>query len=523
MVTIGGKGVFSQTDNSLIIVQKENRLFIACVLALVATSFGFVLRALLLNTIGVDLNLTETQKGALGGAGLFPFALSIIFFSLIVDRIGYGTAMAFAWVGHVASAIITITAHSYQQLYVGTLIFALANGTIEAVVNPVTTTLFSRNKTHRLNILHSGWAGGLVLGGLLAIAMSGFGWRAKIGLFLIPALIYGALMIGQKFPVQERVSAGVSYADMLKEFGWASCFIVCWFICLAINLVCDAFHGHFLVPGYEFLSAAVYALLPTILFAVKYKSFGRPMFVLLLLIMTLSATTELGTDTWISDLLTPAMKQLGLQAGWVLVYTSAIMLALRLSAGPLVHRLSPLGLLAAGSALCAAGLLWIAHAGAVAGIIFLAATLYGVGKTFFWPTMLGVVSEQFPKGGALTLNAIGGMGMIAVGALGGPILGTLQDVAFDKNLQQANPAIHQTVAKPAETKFGMTFQALDKKKIEALPEPEKVTVNKITGDASQATLATVAVLPAIMCACYVGLIFYFKSRGGYKQIQLSET
>jgi MFS family permease len=202
-------------------VQKGNRLFVACVLALVATSFGFILRVVLLHDIGVTFNLTQTQEGALGGAGLFPFALSIIFFSLIIDKIGYGTAMACAWIGHVVSAVITITAHSYQQLYVGTLIFALANGTIEAVVNPVVTTLFSQNKTHRLNILHSGWAGGLVLGGLLAIAMAGFGWRWKIGLFLLPALVYGALMIGQRFPVQERVSAGVSYAEMLKEFGWA--------------------------------------------------------------------------------------------------------------------------------------------------------------------------------------------------------------------------------------------------------------------------------------------------------------
>jgi MFS family permease len=502
-------------------LNKENRLFVACVLALVATSFGFILRALLLNTIGVDLNLTETQKGALSGAGLFPFALSIIFFSLIIDRIGYGTAMIFAWGGHVLSAIITITAHSYQQLYVGTLIFALANGTVEAVVNPVTTTLFSKNKTHRLNILHSGWAGGLVLGGLLAIAMSGFGWRAKIGLFLIPALIYGALMVGQKFPVQERVTAGVSYRDMLKEFGWASCFIVCWFIALAVNEVCKAFDINFLMVGREFLCAAIWAVVPTLAFAFYIKALGRPMFVFLLLIMTLSATTELGTDSWITDLLTPAMKTLGIQAGWVLVYTSAIMVVLRLSAGPLVHKLSPLGLLAVCSAICGAGLLWISNAGAVAGIIFLAATLYGVGKTFFWPTMLGLVSEQFPKGGALTLNAIGGMGMIAVGALGGPLLGTLQDVAWDKNLNQASPAIHQMVANPPETKYGMTYQPLDKAKIEKLPTADKATADDVIGKTSQSTIATFAILPAIMCACYIGLILYFKSKGGYKQIQIS--
>src|SRR6201996_3198411 len=198
-----------------------NRLFAACIFALIATAFGFIVRAMLLNTIGIEFDLSESQKGALQGAGLFPFALSIIFFSLIVDRVGYGRAMAFAWVLHVVSAIITITATSYTALYIGTLLFSLANGTIEAIANPVTATLYPHNKTPRLIMLHSGWAAGLVLGGLMAIALGHWGWRWKIGLFLLPTLIYGAMMVGQKFPVQERVAARVPYADMMREFGWA--------------------------------------------------------------------------------------------------------------------------------------------------------------------------------------------------------------------------------------------------------------------------------------------------------------
>src|SRR5271163_1105428 len=117
---------------------KENRLFAAFIFALIVTSFGFIVRAILLNTLGVEFDLSESQKGALQGAGLFPFALSIIFFSLIIDKVGYGRAMAFAWVLHIVSAIITITAKSYMALYVGTFLFSLANGTIEAVVNPAT-------------------------------------------------------------------------------------------------------------------------------------------------------------------------------------------------------------------------------------------------------------------------------------------------------------------------------------------------------------------------------------------------
>jgi MFS family permease len=178
-------------------MKKEDRLFAACILSLIATAFGFIVRAMLLNTLGVEFDLSESQKGALQGAGLFPFALSIIFFSLIIDRVGYGRAMGFAWVLHVLSAIITITATSYTALYIGTFLFSLANGTIEAVVNPVTATLYPKNKTPRLIMLHSGWAAGLVLGGLMAIALSGLGWRWKIGLFLLPTLVYGLMMLGR--------------------------------------------------------------------------------------------------------------------------------------------------------------------------------------------------------------------------------------------------------------------------------------------------------------------------------------
>jgi MFS family permease len=503
-------------------MRKDERLFIACVLALVATSFGFVSRALLVNTIGVEFALTESQKGAIQGAGLFPFALSIIFFSLIVDRIGYGRVMVFAWFTHIVSALITITAHSYTALYTGTLLFSLANGTIEAVVNPVTTTIFPQDKTQRLNMLHSGWAGGLALGGVVAIAMGGFSWRWRIAIFIVPTIVYGLMLIGQRFPIQERVAAGVSYSDMLKEFGWASCFIVCIFICYAINDVCIVFNRQILSANHEFLSAICYSLVPTSLFALKLKSFGRPLFVFLLLVMVLSATTELGTDSWITDLLTPAMSHLGIQIGWVLVYTSAIMLVLRLCAGPLLSRFSPLGLLMFCSAITTLGLLWIAHAGAIAGAIFGAATLYGAGKAFFWPTTLGVVSEQFPKGGTLTLNAISGVGMISVGVLGASFLGTLQDVSLDKSLYHADPAIHRIVALQPQTKYAMTFQPLDKAKIQRLPDAPKAVVEQVIAETKQKTIAKFSVLSAILFVCYGGLLVYFKSKGGYRQVELSK-
>ena len=165
-------------------------------------------------------------------------------------------------------------------------------------------------------------------------------------------------------------------------------------------------------------------------------------------VMILLATTEVGTDSWIAALMSPVLKKdFGENAGnWVLIYTSSIMFVLRFFAGPIAHRLSPLGLLACCSVVASTGLFWLANAGTGPIMIFLAATCYGLGKTFFWPTTLGVVSEQFPKGGALTLNAIAGVGMISTGVLGNPLLGTIQDHFLDKTLARENIAIHAKVA-----------------------------------------------------------------------------
>jgi MFS family permease len=501
--------------------ERKNRLFVACVLSLVATAFGFVTRSMLLNTLGVAFDLSESQKGALQGAGLFPFALSIMFFSLIIDRIGYGRAMAFAWMLHVLSAILTITAQSYTGLYIGTFLFSLANGTVEAVVNPVVTTLFSRTKTFRLIVLHSGWAAGLAIGGLIAIALGSLGWRWKIGLFLIPTLVYGAMMLGQNFPVQERVAARISYTDMLKEFGWAGCLIVCTFACYAVNEASTVFGAGILPSRYSLLVAIAYALVPTLCFAYRYRAFGRPMFVILLLVMILLATTELGTDSWISSLLAPVLKGFGANAGgWVLIHTSVVMFGFRFFAGRLAHRFRPVGILIGCSLIATAGLFCLGHAGSSPLLIFASSTLFGVGTAFFWPTTLGLASEQLPRGGALTLNAIGAVGMISVGILGGPFLGTLQDVALDRNLKAASPALHAVLAEPAQRKFGFDFQPLGKARIESLSGTNKARVEEIISETNQAMLVKIAVLPAVLLIFFLGLGLFFRRRGGYRPTEL---
>jgi MFS family permease len=503
------------------------RLFAGCFAAMFATSFAFIVRALVITDWGTAFGLSEAQKGAIfPGAALFPFAISIVLFSLFIDRIGYGRIMVFAFIGHVVGTGLTIFAikapshlAAYQMLYFGTFITSLANGAIEAVVNPVTATLFPRNKTHYFNILHAGWPGGLVLAGVLGIILGAahLSWVWTIALVFIPTIIYGVMLVGQRFPLQERVAAGVSHADMMREFGAAGAFIIAWFLTMAFLTVASVFiseqtaASHNWIVLNDWLPPAV-ALLTAIAFFAAYRAIGRPMFIFLMGIMILQATTELGTNGWITDLLTPVFKA---YAGWILVYTSVIMFVFRFFAGPIVHKLNPLGLLCTCSAIAIVGLVWLGSAGTNPWMIFLAATVFGIGTAFFWPTTLGVVSEQFPKGGALTLSAMGGMGMIAVGVLGGPVLGSVMDMRVDHHLAEQMPAIHSVVAGEKQSNYFMKYQNLDQSKLNLLSKDDQAAVNTLRGHIKQDTLRLVAILPVVMLICYIGLVLYFMSRGGY--------
>ncbi|MEP0842690.1 MAG: MFS transporter [Phycisphaerae bacterium] len=495
----------------------DKLLFLGCWIALVATAFGFVIRTMIINDWGTDFGLSETQKGEIFGVGLWPFAISIILFSLVVDRIGYGNAMIFAFVCHVSSAIITITAKGYWSLYIGTFIVALGNGTVEAVINPVVATMFTREKTKWLNILHAGWPGGMVLGGLLTIGMgAGASWKMKVGLILIPTLLYGLLLLGRRFPVHERVLAGVSYKDMLKEVGAIGAALASGLVVWEMGRVIESrLWEAESVPGW-FLWVKIAAIgLITVGYGGYVQSLGRPLFIFLLLIMIPLATTELGTDSWITPLMETQMKAMGLNAGWLLVYTATIMTILRLFAGPIVHKLSPLGLLAVCAAIAACGLVFLSKATGVT--ILVAATLYGFGKTFFWPTMLGIVAERFPKGGAMTLNTIAGVGMLSVGTIGTALMGNIQDKTIDQTLASDHAALHaKVVADQAKMSVFGPYRPIDQAKVAALTESEKATVKDVQESAKKSALARVAILPVIMLVCYLILIVYFRAQGGYK-------
>jgi len=214
-----------------------------------------------------------------------------------------------------------------------------------------------------------------------------------------------------------------------------------------------------------------------------------------------------------------------------LVWTSFIMFVLRFFAGPIVHRITPLGLLAVSAAVAAIGLFWLSNAGSSPIVLFAAATFYGLGKTFFWPTTLGVVSEQYPRGGALMLNAIAGVGMISVGTLGNPAIGAVQDHAMATRLQATDPIVAARVVETRQGLFGESQAVNPAKRVdlaaEAAANPGNAALQQqsalvATTDqhAKQGTLGTIAILPVMMLACYVGLLLYFKAHGGYRATHL---
>ncbi|HTE11173.1 MAG TPA: hypothetical protein VK645_09385, partial [Chitinophagaceae bacterium] len=265
-------------------------------------------------------------------------------------------------------------------------------------------------------------------------------------------------------------------------------------------------------------------LLIVALFGFYVRSLGQPLFIIMLLIMLPLAITELGTDSWISDLMGPAMAQIGLQGGWILVYTSTIMVILRFCAGSIVHKISPLGLLAVCSLIAAAGLYLLSFSAGV--MILVAATVFGLGKSFFWPTMLGVVAERFPKGGALTLNITGGVGMIGAGILGAVILGFVQDKTIDTKLKAYDKdnktALHDTYVTEQKTSIFGKYQAIDVARLSNAPGQEKLAVITVQENAKKSALKTVALFPVGMLVCYIMLTLYFKSKGGYKVVLLNK-
>ena len=509
-------------------------MFWGCFIALITTAFAFITRAFMINTAAMwpaDFGLDKVQSQTLFGHGIWPFAISIILFSLVIDKIGYRVAMVFSFVCYAVYAFLALQAYSavnavglegealleaqktgLNLLTMGSIILGLGNGTVEAFINPVVATMFNKEKTKWLNILHAGWPGGLVVGGLITLGLGQAAkddWRLLIYIIAIPAVIYLLMLIVAKFPVSERVSGGATYKEMLGEFGVIGATIAVFLILKQLSVTF----------GFADIIVYIGVAIAAIAYGLYCKSFGRPLMIFLCLIMMPLATTELGTDGAITGIMEEPMLAAGRDPLLVLIYTSGIMMVLRFFAGPVVKALTPLGLLATCATLAIVGLYCLSFTQTFFAI-FVAATLYGVAKTYFWPTMLGVVAEQFPKGGALTLNAIAGIGMLTVGIVGGPLIGFMQENSAKSALDLKKPGVYASVSKDDKFILG-AYTAVDADRVAALPEAERGEVETIVKNAKQGALASIAIFPAIMLGCYLVLILYFQSKGGYRPQTLS--
>jgi MFS family permease len=532
------------------ITPNAGRLLWAGFMAILAAGLGFGVRGGILANWGAEFGFTGTELGQITGAGFTGFCFGIIIGGLVVDKLGYGKLVIAAFVFHALSAFVTFGASpdqakdvAYNFLYWGTFIFAIANGTLEAVANPLVATLFPKNRTHYLNILHASWPAGLVAGGAIGWMLGeqfGWHWKWQLGLFLIPTAVYGLMFMGQHMPQSEASQKGLKLGEMFKDVGILGALVVCFLLALFFNGALGLSQG------------LAYALAGALLIAVGLMtrfSLGSMLLFVLFVAHLLVGAVELGTDGWIQNItgniLTPGEGKI------LFVFTSLVMFALRFTADFIEKRigLSPVGILLACSLLAVVGLLLTSRIETFAGAM-LALVVYAVGKTFFWPTMLAVASDRFPQTGAIAISIMGGIGMMSAGMLGGPGLGYAKDRFASAHLEQTNPAVftEYRAATPSGWLFFQPVNAIDGRKLGEVqgtlgaartalaaqgvvdpqaaldrltPEERAVHAASIAGD--RRTLVADAAIPALMALIYLGLLLYFRAIGGYKPVAIAET
>jgi MFS family permease len=520
------------------IAPNAKRLLWAGFMAILASGVGFSIRAGILADWGSQFGFTAGELGTITGGGLTGFGIVILLGGMLADKLGYGKLVILAFILHILSAIVTFAATpaygaggeagkhaAYICLFWGTFIFAIANGTLEAVVNPMVATLFPNNRTHYLNLLHAGWPGGLILGGIAAAVMGttpehqGVRWEVQLSLFLIPAVAYGLMCLGQRFPKSEASQKGLKLSDMMKDIGLLGALVVC--ALLGLFFKNDLHLSPLVAFGIAFI------LWLTVGGFTKWST-GAWLLAVLLLAHLLVGSVELGTDSWISNItgniLNPSIGK------WLFVYTSLIMFSLRFCADFIERKigLSPVGILLTCATLSCIGLLLVARANTTA-MVMIALFVYGVGKTFFWPTMLAVASDRFPRTGAVAISAMGGVGMLAAGLIGAPGLGYAKDRFASEQLQNANPGLYAQFKAETPSKFLIFKEAhgLDGKKLGEVKQtavdqrtPDQVAVAQADMKGDRKTLVADAFIPALMAGIYLILFIYFKSIGGYKPVHI---
>jgi MFS family permease len=417
-------------------------LFLVSVMALTTTGIGFSIRGNIageLQTAVFDpidkLRSGEMVATALGVVFL-GYAFTIGIGSPLLDWIGMGRLLRLSSLCYFIGTFMAIFAPSlnggqsvYRLVWLGMLITGIGQGLVETVINPLTASLYPQDKTRRLNTLHAWWPGGIIIGGLLGLALSHLRvhWQIQMAMVLLPAACFGVMTLGQKFPPTERVAAGVPARQMFFEA--ARPFFILWFLC-----------------------------------------------------MFLTAASELAPGQWVDMALT---RTVGMKGIWLLVYVSGLMFVMRHFAGTLAHKLSPVGLLWLSCLLASCGLLLLSIANSkITGL--LAATVWGVGVCYMWPTMLASASERFPRGGALLMGLMGTGGTLSIYFVL-PQMGKIFDSA---KIRAAGGAEQFNAATGSQLNAALVY-------------------------ASQFSFRMVAILPALLLVVFGAIWLYDRARGGY--------
>jgi len=516
-------------------------------MAILAAGVGFAIRGGIFDNWGGEFGFTGAQLGKIGGAGFTGFCFGIIFGGIIADKIGYGKLVILALVTHVVSAFVTFGAstpeNAYTMLFWGMFIFAYANGTLEAVANPLVATLFPDNRTHYLNLLHASWPAGLILGSVAGWVLDDkleVYWKWQLALYLIPTAIYGLMFLGQKMPKSEASAKGMKLGDMFKDVGILGGLVVCYLLALFFGGMFGDILGADAATAEEALAAAAtgkwigmgigFVLLVAIGVLTKF-SMGSFLLFVLFVAHALVGAVELGTDQWAQNITGNLFTSE--QGKWLFIWTSVIMFGLRFCAHWIerVLKISPVGLLFTCAVLAGVGLLLAS--GMRTFVVALGAMgVYAVGKTFFWPTMLAVTSDRFPRTGAVAISIMGGIGMMSAGLIGSPGLGYLKDRFAGEELNQVDEKLfaEYTAEKPStflnmewtET-YGLDGTKLDDAKTAETKSPEQQKVVHADQKGDRRTLKADALIPAALALIYLLLIFYFRSIGGYKPVRIEES
>lgn len=387
-------------------MENRKKLLTAGFLTLIAAGIGFAVRGGLLDIWSNKYGFTMTELGQITGGGLLGFGIVILIAGMLIDSIGYKPLMLLALACHVVSAVMLFAATPvfnaagkdavYYLLFWSAFIFAVGNGICEGVINPLTAALYPEQKTHYLNILHAGWPAGLVIGGLIVFMKGSVGWEILLATYLIPTAMYGFISLKEKFPQTDAQAGAISYGGM-------------------------------------------------------FASLIGPFFLILWVAHMLVGYVELGTDSWINKITGGILKNAALGTA-LFIYTSLLMTGLRFFAGPIVHKISSLGLLFISAIMGALGLYLISIGDSVP-FMFFAATVYALGKTFLWPTMLGVVGERYPQSATVAMALMGFAGMTSAGVLGGPGIGYKQDYFASQHIQENAKETYERVKAPKPNRF----------------------------------------------------------------------